>query len=275
MNPVGRSTAPTSVVFISNAYRLATRFVVSGTGILGFMKTAIVTGAAKGIGKAIAARLAHDGFTVVVADADGPAAITAAAELSGLGIGVDVSDSAAVQRMAATVLDRFGSIDVLVNNAGVTGKAAPVHEYPDDEWRRVMAIDLDGVFYCAKAVLPSMLAKGSGRIINIASISGKEGNPNMPAYSTAKAGVIGFTKALGKEVATKGVYVNCITPAVIETEILKQLTTETVNYMVSKIPMGRVGQPQEVAALVSWLASQECSFSTGAVFDLSGGRATY
>lgn len=239
------------------------------------MKTAIVTGAAKGIGKAIAQRLAHDGFTVVVADADESAAITAAMELSGLGIGVDVSDCAAVQRMAAIVLDRFGSIDVLVNNAGVTGKAAPVHEYPDDEWRRVMAIDLDGVFYCAKAVLPSMLAKGFGRIINIASISGKEGNPNMPAYSAAKAGVIGFTKALGKEVATKGVYVNCITPAVIETEILKQLTTETVHYMVSKIPMGRVGQPREVAALVSWLASEECSFSTGAVFDLSGGRATY
>jgi 3-oxoacyl-[acyl-carrier protein] reductase len=239
------------------------------------MKTAIVTGAANGIGKAIAERLAHDGFTVVVADADEPAAITVAAALSGLGIGVDVSDSADVQRMAATVLKRYGSIEVLVNNAGVTGKAAPVHEYPDDEWRRVMAIDLDGVFYCAKAVLPSMLAKGSGRIINIASISGKEGNPNMPAYSTAKAGVIGFTKALGKEVAMKGVYVNCITPAVIETEILKQLNTETVNYMISKIPMGRVGQPREVAALVSWLASQECSFSTGAVFDVSGGRATY
>jgi NAD(P)-dependent dehydrogenase (short-subunit alcohol dehydrogenase family) len=245
------------------------------TGILRVMKTAIVTGAAKGIGKAIAGRLAHDGFKVVVADVDEPAAITAAATLSGMAIGVDVTDSAAVQRMVAAVLDRCGSIDVLVNNAGITGKAAPVHEYPDDEWLRVMAIDLNGVFYCAKAVLPFMLAKGSGRIINIASISGKEGNPNMPAYSTAKAGVIGFTKALGKEVATKGVYVNCITPAVIETELLKQLTTETVNYMVSKIPMGRVGQPQEVAALVSWLASEECSFSTGAVFDLSGGRATY
>jgi len=181
------------------------------------MRTAIVTGGAKGIGKAIAGRLAHDGFTVVVADVDEPAAITEAAVLSGMGIGVDVSDSAAAKRMAATVLHRYGSIDVLVNNAGITGKAAPVHEYPDDEWRRVMAIDLDGVFYCTKAVLPSMLAKGSGRIINIASISGKEGNPNMPAYSTAKAGVIGFTKALGKEVATRGVYVNCITPAVIET----------------------------------------------------------
>src|SRR5271156_3056814 len=239
------------------------------------MKTAIVTGGAKGIGRAIAGRLAHDGFTVVVADADEPAAITAAAELAGLAIGGDGSGSRAVQRMAATVLERDGSINVLVNNAGITGKAAPVQDYPDDEWRRVMAIDLDGVFYCTKAVLPSMLAKGSGRIINIASISGKEGNPNMPAYSTAKAGVIGFTKALGKEVATKGVYVNCITPAVIETDILKQLTAEAVNYMISKIPMGRVGQPGEVAALVSWLASEECSFSTGAVFDLSGGRATY
>ncbi len=239
------------------------------------MRTAIVTGGAKGIGKAIAARLAHDGFTLVIADADGPAAASAAGDLGGLGIAVDVSDSAAVQRMVAAVLERYGSIDVLVNNAGITGKAAPVHEYPDDEWRRVLSIDLDAVFYCAKAVLPSMLARASGRIINIASISGKEGNPNMPAYSTAKAGVIGFTKALGKEVATKGVYVNCITPAVIETELLKQLTTEAVNYMVAKIPMGRVGQPSEVAALVSWLASDQCSFTTGAVFDLSGGRATY
>jgi len=238
------------------------------------MRTAIVTGGAKGIGKAIATRLARDGFTIVIADAD-QSAVAAAAEVSGLGIGVDVSDSKAVERMVATVMERYGSIDVLVNNAGITGQAAPVHEYPIEEWRRVLAVDLDAVFYCAKAVLPSMLAKGSGRIINIASISGKEGNPNMPAYSTAKAGVIGFTKALGKEVATKGIYVNCITPAVIETEILKQLTTDAVNYMISKIPMGRVGQPGEVAALVSWLASEECSFSTGAVFDLSGGRATY
>jgi NAD(P)-dependent dehydrogenase (short-subunit alcohol dehydrogenase family) len=239
------------------------------------MKTAIVTGGAAGIGKAIAQRLSQDGFTVVIADANEPAAIAEAKAISGFGIRLDVSDSQGAQAMAAAVLERYGSIDVLVNNAGIAGKAAPVHEYPEDEWRRVMAIDLDGVFYCSKAVLPAMLAKGAGRIINIASISGKEGNPNMAAYSTAKAGVIGFTKALGKEVATKGVYVNCITPAVIETEILKQLTTEAVNYMVSKIPMGRVGQPSEVAALVSWLASDQCSFTTAAVFDLSGGRATY
>lgn len=239
------------------------------------MKTAIITGAAKGIGRAIAERLANDGFTVAIADADGQAAISAAAEIRGFGVGVDVSDNSAVQRMVSVVLEKTGSIDVLVNNAGVAGMSVPVHEYPDAEWRRVMAIDLDGVFYCSKAVLPHMLAKGSGRIVNIASISGKEGNPNMSAYSTAKAGVIGFTKSLGKEVATKGIYVNCITPAVIETEILKQLSQETVDYMVSKIPMGRVGQPREVAALVSWLASGECSFTTAAVFDLSGGRATY
>ena len=245
------------------------------------MKTAIVTGAGKGIGKAIAERLAKDGFAIAVADIDKQAADSAARDIasstagSAVGFQLDVSDHAAVQEVTAAMERYFGSIDVLVNNAGIAGKAAPVHEYPADEWRRVMAIDLDGVFFCTKAVLPYMLAKKSGRIVNIASISGKEGNPNMPAYAAAKAGVIGFTKALGKEVATKGIYVNCITPAVIETEILKQLTEEAVNYMVSKIPMGRVGQPKEVAALVSWLASEECSFTTGAVFDLSGGRATY
>jgi NAD(P)-dependent dehydrogenase (short-subunit alcohol dehydrogenase family) len=153
--------------------------------------------------------------------------------------------------------------------------AAPVVEYPESEWRRVLAVDLDGVFYCAKAVLPYMLQRGSGRIVNIASIAGKEGNPNMPAYSSAKAGVIAFTKALGKELATSGILVNCVTPAVVETEILKQLTEEAVRYMVSKVPMARTGRTEEVAALVAWLCSDECTFSTGAVFDISGGRATY
>jgi len=244
------------------------------------MKTAIVTGAAKGIGRAIAERLARDGFALAVADVDESAASSTAHEIensggTAMGVQVDVSVHASAFRMAAAVLERYGSLDVLVNNAGIAGKAAPVHEYGEEEWRRVLSINLDGVFFCSKAVLPFMLTQCSGRIINIASISGKEGNPNMAAYSTSKAGVIGFTKALGKEVADKRIYVNCITPAVIETEILKQLTDEAVSYMVSKIPMGRVGQPREVAALVSWLASEECSFTTGAVFDLSGGRATY
>ncbi len=244
-------------------------------------RTAIVTGAAKGIGRAIAERLARDGFAVVIADIDANAAKLTAEQLESsiaaiaIGWSVDVADPASALQMASAVVERFGNIDVLVNNAGVAGEAAPVHEYRIEEWRRVISIDLDGVFFCSKAVLPPMLARRSGRIINIASISGKEGNPNMAAYSAAKAGVIGFTKALAKEVANKGVYVNCITPAVIETELLNQLTEDAVNYMISRIPMGRVGKPQEVAALVSWLASEECSFSTGAVFDLSGGRATY
>lgn len=243
------------------------------------MKTALVTGAAKGIGRAIALRLAEDGFAVAIADIDEAGATATAKELESAGevfpVRVDVANIESVRAMVERVLRRYQSIDVLVNNAGIGGKAAPAAEYPEQEWRRVMAVNLDGVFYCTKAVLPSMLARGSGRIINVASISGKEGNPNMCAYSSSKAGVIGFTKALGKELARKGIYVNCVTPAVIETEILNQLTEEAVNYMVSKIPMGRVGKPDEVAALVSWLGSDECSFSTGAVFDISGGRATY
>jgi NAD(P)-dependent dehydrogenase (short-subunit alcohol dehydrogenase family) len=239
---------------------------------------AIVTGAARGIGKAIAERLLNDGFTVVIADRDFQTATNVAAELSAtnaFAVEVDVTDPASVKAMIDTVLERAGQIDVLVNNAGIAGTAAPVASYPVDEWRRILAVNLDGVFYCCQAVLPHMQERKSGRIINIASISGKEGNPNMSAYSTSKAGVIGFTKALAKEVATQGILVNCVTPAVIETEILQQLTKEAVNYMVSKIPMGRTGQPSEVAALVSWLASPDCSFSTGAVFDISGGRATY
>jgi 3-oxoacyl-[acyl-carrier protein] reductase len=244
-------------------------------------RVAIVTGAARGIGKAIARRLVRDGFTAVLAELDLPAAQAAAGEISKecggrtMTAAVDVSDPAGPRRMVESVLDAAGRIDVLVNNAGIAGRASAVHDYPDEEWRRVMGVNLDGVFYCCKAVLPQMLKQGGGRIVNVASIAGKEGNPNMPAYSASKAGVIGLTKAIAKEVATKGIYVNCIAPAVIRTEILAQLTDEAVRYMVSKIPMGRVGQPEEVAALVSWLASEECTFSTGAVFDISGGRATY
>lgn len=243
-------------------------------------KVALVTGAARGIGAAIAERLARDGACVAIADLDEAAAAQQAERIARTGGGafavrLDVADPGSARQAVETVIEREGRLDVLVNNAGVAGLAAPVAKYPEDEWRRILSIDLDGVFYCCKAVLPHMLERGSGRIVNIASISGKEGNPNMAAYSTAKAGVIGFTKALAKEVATSGIYVNCVTPAVIATEILTQLSDEAVGYMTARIPMGRTGQPAEVAALVAWLASDECSFSTGAVFDISGGRATY
>ncbi len=244
-------------------------------------RVAIVTGAARGIGHAIAARLIHDGFITVIADINEAAGQATAMELRRDGpspviaLTVNVTDPASVQALVSTVVAQTGRVDVLVNNAGITGPAQSVAEYPVSEWRRVLSINLDGVFYCCQAVLPTMLAQGSGRIINIASISGKEGNPNMSAYSTSKAGVIGLTKALAKEVATRGIYVNCITPAIIETDLLQQLTPEVVAGLVAKIPMGRTGHPSEVAALVAWLASDECSFSTGAVFDISGGRATY
>jgi NAD(P)-dependent dehydrogenase (short-subunit alcohol dehydrogenase family) len=245
------------------------------------VRVAIVTGAGAGIGKAIAERLGMDGFLVALADIDLAAANAAASAVPSsngtqpFGVQVDVSDSDGVRAMVAEVLKRTGRIDVLVNNAGIAGTASPVVDYPEDVWRRVLAVDLDGVFYCSKAVLPTMLRQGHGRIVNIASISGKEGNPNMSAYSSAKAGVIALTKALGKELATQGIVVNCVTPAVIGTAILDQLTDEAVSYMVSRIPMGRIGRPAEVAAMVSWLASDECTFTTGAVFDVSGGRATY
>jgi len=240
-------------------------------------RTAIVTGAARGIGKAIAERLVRDGFVVAIADLDATAAERASAEIgqAAFAVAMDVTDPASIRQMVASVRAQTGQIHVLVNNAGITGPAAPVVEYADEAWRRVLSVNLDGVFRCCQAVLPHMLERNYGRIVNIASISGKEGNPNMAAYSTSKAGVIGFTKALAKEVVTQGILVNCVTPAVIETDILQQLTPEAVKYMIAKIPMGRTGRPEEVAALVSWLASEQCSFSTGAVFDISGGRATY
>lgn len=244
-------------------------------------RVAVVTGAARGIGAAIASRLARDGFCVAVADVDASAAADTAARIEqneqgrAFALRLDVTDPAGARAAMNTVLARTGRLDALVNNAGVAGLAAPVAEYPPEEWRRILSIDLDGVFHCSQAVLPHMVSRGYGRIVNIASIAGKEGNPNMAAYSSAKAGVIGFTKALGKELATCGILVNCVTPAVIETEILQQLTPDAVEFMVSKIPMGRTGKPDEVAALVSWLCSDDCSFSTGAVFDISGGRATF
>ncbi len=243
-------------------------------------RVAIVTGGASGIGAATVRRLARAGFALAVADVDEDRAQAVANEVaargrSALPVAVDVSREASVCAMVTAVLKRYGRIDVLVNSAGVAGQAASSWELPSGEWERVLAIDLSGVYYGCRAVLPHMLERGSGRIVNVASIAGKEGNPNAVPYSAAKAGVIGLTKAIAKEVATRGVLVNCITPAVIDTPILAQLTEEHIRYMVSRIPMGRVGHPDEVAALIAWLCSDDCSFSTGAVFDISGGRATY
>ncbi|MCK8785013.1 SDR family oxidoreductase [Roseomonas sp. NAR14] len=239
-------------------------------------RVAVVTGGARGIGLAIAQRLAASGARVALWDMDGDEAGRAAATLDGAaGIAVDVTDDAAVAAALAETERRLGPPDVLVNNAGITGPNAPVESYPVADWRRVIELDLTGVFLCCRAAVPGMRARGYGRIVNIASIAGKEGNPNAAAYSAAKAGVIALTKALGKELAETGVRVNCVTPAAVRTAIFDQMTEAQIRYMFSKIPMGRFGLAEEVAALVGWLASEECSFSTGAVFDVSGGRATY
>jgi NAD(P)-dependent dehydrogenase (short-subunit alcohol dehydrogenase family) len=241
------------------------------------VRTALVTGAARGIGLAIAIRLAADGARVAVLDLELEAAQAAAKQVGAgaIAIAADVTRTADVDRAVKHVVDVWGRLDILVNNAGITGRSFPIWELSDEDWHRVIATDLTSVFLCCRAAIRVMLGQGAGRIINIASIAGKEGNPTLVPYSSAKAGVIGLTKALAKEVATRGIYVNAVAPAVIGTEMLKQMEPSTVDLLISKIPMGRVGTPEEVAALVAWLASDECSFSTGAVYDLSGGRATY
>ena len=239
---------------------------------------AVVTGAARGIGLGIARRLRAGGAAVSLWDVDRSAVAEAAGRLVGQGdvhiVAVDVADSSSVEAAARETL-RQGGVDILVNNAGIAGPNMKTWEYSQDTWQRILDVDLTGAFLCCKVLIPSMLDRGYGRIVNIASIAGKEGNPNASAYSAAKAGLIALTKSLGKELAGTGILVNCVTPAAVETDIFSQMTREHIEYMRSKIPMNRFGTVEEVAELVAWLASKECSFSTGAVFDISGGRATY
>ncbi len=245
-------------------------------------QSAVVTGGAAGMGFVFAQRLIRSGANVAIWDLRQDAVDQAVADLSQgargvevMGVVGDVTDAAAIDAALAATVERFGQVEIAVNNAGISGPNAVAWDYPVDDWRQVIDVDLVGTFIVSRAVIPQMLDKGYGRIVNIASIAGKEGNPNASAYSAAKAGVIGLTKSLGKELAETGVMVNCVTPAVVETALLEQMTQAHVDYMLSKIPMGRFGLPEEIAAMVAWLCSPDCSFSTGAVFDLSGGRATY
>jgi 3-oxoacyl-[acyl-carrier protein] reductase len=242
-------------------------------------RSAVVTGGARGIGLAIARRLLESGASVSLWDVDPAALAEAAGALKPLGTVhtavVDVTSAASAEAGATSAAQALGKLDVLVNNAGIAGSNAKTWETDPMEWRRVLDINLNGPFHCCRAVIPHLLRNGYGRIVNIASIAGKEGNPNAAHYSASKAGVIALTKSLGKELATSNVVVNCITPAVIATDIHKQMSQTHIDYMLSKIPMGRFGKTEEAAALVAWLCSEDCSFTTGAVFDLSGGRATY
>jgi NAD(P)-dependent dehydrogenase (short-subunit alcohol dehydrogenase family) len=225
-------------------------------------RTAVVTGGMQGIGAAIVKRLEASGAKVAVWDLDGPRK-------------VDVSSNDSIQAALKDTLEKFKKIDVLVNNAGVAGMNVPTVDYPLEEWERVLRVNLTSQFLCCRAVTPHMLKAKYGRIVNIASVAGKEGNPNAVAYSASKAGVISLTKSLGKELAQTGVLVNCITPAAAKTAIFEQMTQEHIAYMLAKIPMNRFVNVEEIASLAAWLASEDCSFSTGAVFDISGGRATY
>ncbi|HSS70020.1 MAG TPA: SDR family NAD(P)-dependent oxidoreductase [Casimicrobiaceae bacterium] len=240
-------------------------------------RVAVVTGGAMGIGLAIAQRLVASGGRVSLWDRDGDA-LAKAKSLLGEGTDtrmVDVTNANAVDVTAKAVSAALDRIDALVCSAGITGPNAVTWEYPVDAWRQVFDVNLHGVFYCNRAIVPIMLRHDYGRIVNIASVAGKEGNPNAPAYSASKAAVIGLTKSLGKELAKSGIRANCVTPAAVKTAIFDQMTQQHIEFMLSKIPMGRFGAVEEIAALVAWLCTEDCSFSTGAVFDLSGGRATY
>ena len=240
-------------------------------------RTAIVTGGAQGIGLAIVKRMLASGASVRIWDCDQKLLQQTLSGLSGAvsGDSVDVSDEKSVAQGTAAAIKALGKIDILVNNAGIAGANAPTVDYPVDEWERGIRINLTGQFLTCRAVAPHMVKQKYGRIVNIASVAGKEGNPNAVAYSASKAGVISLTKSLGKELATSGISVNCITPAAAKTAIFDQMTEQHINYMLSKIPMGRFVQVEEIAALACWLASEDCSFSTAAVFDITGGRSTY
>jgi len=242
-------------------------------------RRAIVTGGAQGIGFSIAQRLLSSGAAVTLWDRDGEMLASAVKQLDGQGpveaITADVADVESVNTAAASTVKKFGKIDILVANAGISGPNMKSWEYPVDVWKQVIDVDLNGVFLCCRAIIPFMLRENYGRIVNVSSIAGKEGNPNASAYSAAKAGVIALTKSLGKELADRNIAVNCITPAAARTRIFDQLTQQHIDYMLSKIPRGRFLEVGEIASMVAWLVSEENSFTTGAVFDLSGGRATY
>jgi 2-dehydro-3-deoxy-L-rhamnonate dehydrogenase (NAD+) len=239
-------------------------------------RTAVITGGASGLGKETARRIINEGGLVSLWDLNAPA-VDEIGRLIGAAhtIALDVSDQSAVARAAEKTHAALGRIDVLVNSAGITGATAPVHEFPIDSWLRVFDINVNGLFYCCREVVPYMLANNYGRIVNVASVAGKEGNPNASAYSASKAAVIGLTKSLGKELATRGIIANAITPATFESPILAQLPQSQIDYMRSKIPMGRLGDAKDSAAMVCFMASAECSFTTASVFDTSGGRTTY
>ena len=239
-------------------------------------RAAVITGGAAGAGRAVARRLAVEGCAVALWDRDAAALESARGETGAAFVcAVDVTDPEAVAAAAVATNAKLGRLDLLMCSAGVTGATAPVAEYAIDEWRRVIEVNLNSVFYCCRAAIPLMTANGYGRIVTMSSVGGKEGNPNASAYAASKSGILGFTKALGKELATSGILVNAVTPAVFRTALLDQMPQSQIDYMTAKIPMGRVGEVDEVAALVCWLLSEECSFSTAATFDISGGRATY
>jgi NAD(P)-dependent dehydrogenase (short-subunit alcohol dehydrogenase family) len=240
-------------------------------------QTAIVTGAATGLGEAVAHRLARAGATVVVVDIDldGAEAVAQSLPNSSFAMFGDVSDAASVESVVARVIVRTGQIDVLVNNAGIAGPAVPILHQTSENWEKALAVNVTGVFNFCRAVIPHMISRKYGRIVNIASIAGKEGNPNMSVYSATKGAVIALTKSVGKELATEGICVNAVAPAVIQTKILEQLTAEQIRYMTDRIPMKRTGQPEEIAAVIHFLSSADCSFVTAQCYDASGGRATY